>query len=68
VKLTPSYSVRLGDKHKKMTRGYCKDVEVQLENHTINETFFLFELRGVDLILGVAWLATLGDVKVKWEH
>lgn len=51
-----------------MTRGYCKDVEVQLENHTINETFFLFELRGVDLILGVAWLATLGDVKVKWEH
>ena len=63
MKLIPSYSVRLGDGHNKMTRGHFKDVEVKLENHTIKETFFLFELGGVDLILRVEWLATLGDVK-----
>lgn len=29
--------------------------------------FYLFELGGVGLILGVAWLATLGEVKVNWS-
>lgn len=28
---------------------------------------YVFALGGVDIILGVAWLAILGDVKVNWE-
>ena len=40
---------------------------MKLENYTFKETFFLFELRGVDVILRVAWLATLGDVRVNWK-
>lgn len=27
----------------------------------------VFELGGVDLILGVSWLATLGDIKANWQ-
>lgn len=27
----------------------------------------MFALGGVDIILGVAWLVTLGDVRVNWE-
>lgn len=37
---------------------------MQFEEYKVNETFFLFELGGVDVILGVTWLATLEDVKV----
>jgi len=40
---------------------------VQMEECTFKETFFLFELGGVDLILGVTWLDTLGDVKSESE-
>ena len=53
VEDTPPYYVRLGDRHKKQTQGCCRGVEVNLENHIVKETFFLFELGGVDVILGL---------------
>ena len=64
---TQPYCVKLGDRHWKQTNGFCRDVEVQMEECTFKETFFLFELGGVDLILGVTWLDTLGDVKSESE-
>jgi len=39
-------------------------LEVALEGYTVKEMFFLFEFGGVDIILGVAWLAKLGDVRI----
>lgn len=29
--------------------------------------YFVFPLGGVDIILGVAWLAELGEVRTNWE-
>jgi len=40
---------------------------VNFEDYTINEASFLFELGGVDVILGVEWLASLREVKVNWN-
>ena len=67
IESTPLYNVRLGDDHKKGASGCCQGVKVKLGNYRFEETFFLFELGGVDMILGVAWLATLGEVKVNWK-
>jgi len=67
VEPTPSYNMRLGDDHKKRVSGCCPDVEVNLGNYMLKEAFFLFELRGVDVIFEVAWLATSGNVKVNWK-
>jgi len=64
---TPAYSVKLGDGFRRGTRGCCKEVIVKLEKHIIKERFYLFELEGVDVILGITWLASLGDVKVNWR-
>lgn len=64
---TNSFQVRLGDGHRKQTQGCCKDLDVQSRNYAFSGEFFLFELGGVDVILGVAWLATLGEVKVNWR-
>lgn len=49
-----------------MARGTCKGVEVELEGITVTVDTFLFELEGIDLVLGIAWLATLGEILVDW--
>ena len=69
LKVTPTqtYGVRLGDGNKKNAQGCCEQMEVQLGQMTMTEKFFLFDLGGVDVILGVAWLEKLGDVKVNWK-
>lgn len=43
------------------------DVLVVLEGLEVKEKFYLSDLRGVDLILGVSWLASLGEVKINWS-
>ncbi|XP_052725275.1 uncharacterized protein LOC108335028 [Vigna angularis] len=63
---TPSYPVSLGDGHKRMTRGRCEKIRVSLEEATVEEEFYVLELGGVDVILGVAWLAKLGEVMINW--
>ncbi|KAF2287440.1 hypothetical protein GH714_040459 [Hevea brasiliensis] len=40
--------------------GVCHDVKINLGNLEISVDCYVFPLRDVDLILGVAWLATLG--------
>lgn len=57
---TKPYQVRLGDGHRKPTQGCCKDLVVQMGEYELSGDFFLFDLGGVDVILRVAWLATLG--------
>lgn len=66
VEDTPPYQVSLGDGQKKRTRGCCPIVVVNLGGAEIEERFHLFELGGVDMILGVEWLAKLGEVTLNW--
>ncbi|XP_017420235.1 uncharacterized protein LOC108330249 [Vigna angularis] len=63
---TLTYSVSLGDGYKKFTQGCCERVTVRLEGVDVEEEFYVFELGGVDVILGVAWLAKLGEVRMNW--
>ncbi|KOM56053.1 hypothetical protein LR48_Vigan10g194500 [Vigna angularis] len=63
---TRPYSVSLGDGHRRMTRGRCEKIRVELGDATVEEEFFVFELGEVDVILGVAWLGNLGEVRVNW--
>ena len=41
---------------------------MELEGFIVKETFSLLELGGIDVILGVAWLAKLGDVRLNWKN
>ncbi|KOM49767.1 hypothetical protein LR48_Vigan08g059400 [Vigna angularis] len=63
---TPPYRVSLGDGQRKETRGCCEAVTIHMGEVVINERFHLFELGGVDVILGVEWLAKLGEVTLNW--
>ncbi|WVZ20135.1 hypothetical protein V8G54_007457 [Vigna mungo] len=63
---TKPYSVSLGDGCKRTTQGRCERVKVRLEEVELEEEFHVFELGGVDAILGVAWLEKLGEVRTNW--
>ncbi|WVZ21137.1 hypothetical protein V8G54_008459 [Vigna mungo] len=63
---TTPYSVSLGDRCKRITQGRCEKVRIRLDEVELEEEFHVFELGGVDVILGVAWLAKLGVVKTDW--
>ncbi|WVZ07656.1 hypothetical protein V8G54_021002 [Vigna mungo] len=65
---TLAYCVSLGDGHRREARGWCDKVTVQLGEVDVKEDFYVFELGGVDVILGVAWLATLGEVSTNWAN
>ncbi|XP_014517361.1 uncharacterized protein LOC106774844 [Vigna radiata var. radiata] len=63
---TPLYTVSLDDGHKKVTRGKCESVRLRLGDTTVEEELYVFELGGVDVVLGIAWLAKLGEVTINW--
>ena len=62
-----SFWMRLGDGERKQTARICKSVTLSLEGVKIIANFHVFPLGGVNLILGVAWLKTLGNVNLNWD-
>ncbi|XP_042027355.1 uncharacterized protein LOC121774573 [Salvia splendens] len=64
---TTTFSVRLGDGTKVRSGGICHDVKLLLALEPFLLSCYVFPLRGVDIILGISWLASLGDVKANWR-
>ncbi|KZV46800.1 peroxidase 64 [Dorcoceras hygrometricum] len=64
---TVKFGVCLGDGGKVSCQGICRGLIVDLRECEIQIDGYVFELGGVDLILGVDWLRRLGDVVVNWE-
>ncbi|MCH79982.1 hypothetical protein A2U01_0000744 [Trifolium medium] len=58
---TPIYVVEVGTGEKVRNKGVCKDLEFQLQNVEFKQNFFLMELGGTGMVLGMDWLASLGD-------
>ncbi|KZV50196.1 hypothetical protein F511_26056 [Dorcoceras hygrometricum] len=64
---TVRFGVCLGDGGKVRCQGVCRNLNVELGMYTVAITGHLFELGGVDVILGVDWLRTLGEVMLDWN-
>ncbi|KAJ1387556.1 Aspartic peptidase domain superfamily [Sesbania bispinosa] len=60
-------TVKLGDGNRKLVQGRCKGVSVELEELKIIIDSYVFDIGEVDLILGIEWLATLGEVTTDWK-
>lgn len=48
-------------------KGVCKAVVLTLPEITITEDFLPLELSGVQEILGMQWLRTMGTMEVDWS-
>ncbi|XP_045802278.1 uncharacterized protein LOC123895846 [Trifolium pratense] len=59
--------IKLGDGHKIVSRGICKNVSIQMETVHIVVDAWVLELGGLDMVLGVSWLSTLGKVVMDWK-
>ncbi|XP_041999963.1 uncharacterized protein LOC121749458 [Salvia splendens] len=65
---TSPYSVVLGDGSTRRASGICHDVPLKLLNEEFVVSCYVFPLRNIDVILGVAWLASLGYVMANWQR
>jgi hypothetical protein len=64
---TTARSIKLGDGHKVNTDGVCKDLNMKLGEVDITCDALVLDLGSMDMVLGVAWLSTLGRVIMDWK-
>ncbi|KAJ1383054.1 Aspartic peptidase domain superfamily [Sesbania bispinosa] len=71
---TPKYTVEVETREKVRSRGICRDVVLEVQGVEIKQNFFIFDLGGTEVVLGMDWLASLGDIEanfrnliIKWE-
>lgn len=65
---TKPLMIKLGDGYKAVVCGKCQGTKLHLEEVKITVDAFLFELEGIDMVLGISWLATLGEMLVDWGN
>ncbi|KAE9586507.1 putative nucleotidyltransferase, Ribonuclease H [Lupinus albus] len=63
VEATKAYVVEIGDGHHIKCKGRCTQLTLCLPQFEVCQDFYLFALKGVDMVLGLEWLASLGKVK-----
>ncbi|WVZ23416.1 hypothetical protein V8G54_001960 [Vigna mungo] len=66
-KNTRRMRILMGDGHQTETAGVCRELKIVLETGEFVVDAFLFELEDIDLILGMAWLESLGEMWVDWK-
>lgn len=60
---TPLYVVEVGDGHKIKCKVVRREVPLKVQEVPVQQQFFLFGLGGVDMVLGMEWLASLGEIR-----
>nr|KYP45665.1 hypothetical protein KK1_032780 [Cajanus cajan] len=64
---TKSMNILMGDGHKSETSGVCRGLRVETTAGEFTVDAFLFELGDIDMILGMSWLVSLGEMVVDWN-
>lgn len=68
TKEVAEYSVTVGDGYSVKQKQRCTNLPFQIQGLSATQTFYPFPLRGVDAVLGMEWLKSLGEVKVNWNQ
>ena len=65
---TTEYGVRMGTGVIVSGKGVCQGVRLTVPGYNVANSFLPLNLGGVDAILGMQWLETLGDMRVNWKE
>ncbi|MCI32882.1 pentatricopeptide repeat-containing protein, partial [Trifolium medium] len=60
-------NIKLGDGHKDLSKGICEGVTIDLGPQVFDVDALVLELGGLDVVLWVSWLSTLGKVVMDWK-
>ncbi|MCH87798.1 hypothetical protein A2U01_0008677, partial [Trifolium medium] len=63
---TPTYVIEVGNGENVSNNGVCRDLTFQLQGVQFQQNFFLMELGGTDMALGMDWLASLGNIEANF--
>ena len=59
---TSNFVVKMGNGNEVTSQGICKCVSVEFQELIVAQDFYLFPLEDSEVVLGLAWLDTIGDV------
>ena len=68
TKSTTNYGVILGSGTAIKGKGVCEAIEMMIGEWRVIDDFLPLELGGVDAILGMQWLYSLGITEVDWKN
>lgn len=68
VEHSKRFAVKLGDGHRIWTAGLCSKIHFQMGDIQMKVDAYILDLGGVDAILGMAWLRTLGKIMVDYRE
>ena len=60
IEPAPLFKVIIGNGNYMRAEGLVRSIKVDVQGHTINLPVYLLPISGAGLILGAAWLATIG--------
>lgn len=63
---TSLYLVKVGDGHNVSCKDKCNSTHLQIQEFCVQHDLNLFELGGVDVLLVLEWLASLGEIKANF--
>jgi predicted aspartyl protease len=64
---SPQFSVMVGNDSHIDCQGICPNVPLNIQNQFFTLPFYLIPIKGVDVVLGIAWLRTLGLIQVDFS-
>jgi len=61
-----SFTVKVGDGRKILCLGVCSQLTITLQRLQVQQDFYVFDLGNVDIVLGMEWLAQLGEFRANF--
>jgi len=47
--------------------GFCEKLDLVVQGVIISQPFFLLNLGNIDVVLGMTWIASLGEIKANFQ-
>ncbi|XP_058775850.1 uncharacterized protein LOC131650137 [Vicia villosa] len=63
----PQFSVMVGNGSHLQCEGICNNVKLTLQDKQFKLPFYLLPIEGADVVLGMAWLRTLGTIQADFS-